>query len=539
MKKKHLPTQLLALVLAGLGVHACSEDGDGKGATGGTGGATGGSGGGTGGGPDASSGGGGGGAAGGGGNSGSAGAGGSGGAAGGGGDASVPDADAGSDSGTDAASDADAAACKIECGATELCDLAHAGFDDDCDGDVDEGCPCVVGTAQACFKGDPAYRGTSGCHDGVQVCSAQATWGLCAGGLHGTDQCFTSPSPADCAPLTGQPFVPVKLADGSKGFGADAVPGSESWSVQCPPSLAQCPQPTGLDKFQPLESGEYTVNYSKLGAGSQPGSCKYPLFVRGPGLRVELSWEHKATDDGADLDLHLHQPGDSKPWALGVAAAQDCGWGNCSIKQLTSTSAMPSWFPGAPAVPPAPVGWWLDPVGEQNTCYYAPQGKGQAWKQNAKGCHNPRLDLERTSCKSDVKDPDSLAFCSPENVNIDFPPTGKWMRIGVHYHSNGGIGYDVHPRVKVFCDGALRADLGPDGFYTPAKPVTFASSDGANTGSGNRFWPVADVGFVTDACGSRHCVVSPVYASATTRAAYFATDIVAESAFLPAYPPGP
>ncbi|MCC6665369.1 MAG: hypothetical protein IT375_16570 [Polyangiaceae bacterium] len=373
----------------------------------------------------------------------------------------------------------------------------------------------------------------------MQLCSAQLTWAGCSGGVHATEQCFNGPGPTDCAPTTGVPFVPVKLGDGSKGFSADAVPGSESWSVQCPPGASQCPAVTSGDKFQALQSGEYTVTYSKLGAGSVPGSCKYPLFVAAPGLRVELTWEHKSGDDGADLDLHLHQPADSKAWGLTSAVAQDCGWGNCTAKQLTTASAPPTWFAGPPATPPAPVAWWLDAVAEKNTCYYGPQGLGTQWKSNAKGCHNPRLDLERTKCKSDVTDPESASFCNPENINVDFPPVSQWMRIGVHYHGNNGITYDVSPRVKVFCDGELRADLGPSGFYSPTKAVAFAPSDGANPGSGNRFWTVADVGFVADGCGKRRCTVSPVYANSTTRAPHFATDTVADAAFLPAYPPGP
>ena len=55
-------------------------------------------------------------------------------------------------------------------------------------------------------------------------------------------------------------------------------------------------------------------------------------------------------------------------------------------------------------------------------------------------------------------------FCNPENINIDFPDT-KWTRIGVHYFNQmSPESYDIHPVVKIFCDGDLAAELGTDVF---------------------------------------------------------------------------
>src|SRR5687767_7796651 len=42
--------------------------------------------------------------------------------------------------------------CVTECGDEERCEAAHAGRDDDCDGNVDEGCSCNAGQVQECFK---------------------------------------------------------------------------------------------------------------------------------------------------------------------------------------------------------------------------------------------------------------------------------------------------------------------------------------------------------------------------------------------------
>ncbi|HQB44277.1 MAG TPA: hypothetical protein PLV85_11760, partial [Polyangiaceae bacterium] len=60
--------------------------------------------------------------------------------------------------------------CGSECGNTELCDPQHLGYDDNCNGQVDEGCPCTPGLSHWCFKGDPASRNKGACKDGVQKC---------------------------------------------------------------------------------------------------------------------------------------------------------------------------------------------------------------------------------------------------------------------------------------------------------------------------------------------------------------------------------
>jgi hypothetical protein len=289
------------------------------------------------------------------------------------------------------------------------------------------------------------------------------------------------------------------------------------------------------DAFQPLQSGQYTIKYTKTVQGGGSESCEYPLFVRAPGLRVELSWEHTQADSGVDLDLHLHEPATTTAWGFAASAVQDCNWSTCTAAQFAFGGSVPSWFADPPATPPSPVNWWLDSVPQNNTCYYAPQGLGGAWQSVGKGCHNPRLDLENASCDFAVMDPNNSAFCNPENINVDYPPTGKWMRIGVHYFSNHGLTYAVHPELKIFCDGGLAAHLGPQGYYSPEAAVTFAASDGAGP-SGTRFWIAADVAFSSDACGKSYCAVRPIYAAPSARTPFFATDTTAALGFVPAYP---
>jgi len=68
------------------------------------------------------------------------------------------------------------------CGAIEIC---GNGADDDCNGEVDDGCPCLPGAQQSCFSGTPGQRNTVVCADGMQTCigSEFGTWGPCVGGV--------------------------------------------------------------------------------------------------------------------------------------------------------------------------------------------------------------------------------------------------------------------------------------------------------------------------------------------------------------------
>ena len=453
--------------------------------------------------------------------------------------------------GTDAGEDVMVNPCGTKCGPKELCDPEHLGLDDNCDGQVDEGCGCSAGQVHFCFKGDPSYHNAVGCYDGSEKCSEQGTWGPCVGGVHATapDNCYIN-DVTQCHPISAPPFADVHLKTGTGSFSTNAVAGTETWTVSCPAGVSPCPAVAGappIDTFKPLQSGEYLVTYSKNVAGQPtPQTCTYPLFVGAPGLRVELTWEHTSADDGVDLDLHVKQPMSTLPWDISsFGSEQDCGWGNCKLSPFGFGDdpfldpAAPHWFADAPVMPPNPVNWWLDPMMNANTCYYAPRGIGQKWQDLGKGCHNPRLDIDNITCDFSATDPNDANFCTPENINIDFPPEKQWTRVGVHYYSNHGNVYDVHPDVKIFCNGALTAELGSAGYYSPESPVTFSSSDGEDVGTSNRFWVVADVAFVNDKCGKSFCTVNPLYSDPVGKTPFFLLDGAATAGFAPPYAPLP
>ncbi|WP_437950155.1 hypothetical protein WME98_04565 [Sorangium sp. So ce296] len=477
---------------------------------------------------------------------GSASAGGSGGAGEAGGSAGEPGAQTGESDGFGGMLNIDGGApeeapdvavnpCGSACGPVELCGVDelgvdHDGLDDDCNGMIDETCACIAGQAHSCFRGDPSFRHSPGCYPGTQLCDETGTWGPCVGGVHADEDCHMRDA-TGCHPIQAAPFANVDLKEGTGSFSEDALPGSEVWTVACPPGVDPCPSVGGsgpADDFKPLQSGEYTVTYTKRAAGGETATCAYPLFVGARGLRVELEWEHDPYS--VDLDLYLHKPNNTQPWTIGGSSVA-CGYGNCTLEGLVEGSSI-RWF-GDDAAPPEPVNWYLDPEETNNTCFYAPRGVGDAWRSYGQGCHNPRLDLDNIACLHRITDPDNPNFCAPENINVDFPPKDGWMRVAVHYFG-GTASFDVHPRIKIFCNGELGADLGPTGFYDPEEPVAFTPED-----SGDRFWLVADVMFPEPdpgQCSNPTCVVRPIYQDETMKTPFLSEARTVVRQFGPPYP---
>jgi hypothetical protein len=84
------------------------------------------------------------------------------------------------------------------CRAEEVC---GNGVDDDCTGEVEDGCPCEAGTSQVCFGGDPAHRGLGLCADGAMACEGTefGVWTSCTGDvLEAPEVCDEAGLDEDC-----------------------------------------------------------------------------------------------------------------------------------------------------------------------------------------------------------------------------------------------------------------------------------------------------------------------------------------------------
>jgi hypothetical protein len=56
------------------------------------------------------------------------------------------------------------------------------GKDNDCDGEIDEGCSCIVGNTQSCYTGPSGTAGVGNCSEGTRECNREddgAAWGDC------------------------------------------------------------------------------------------------------------------------------------------------------------------------------------------------------------------------------------------------------------------------------------------------------------------------------------------------------------------------
>ncbi|HEY0466635.1 MAG TPA: MopE-related protein, partial [Polyangiaceae bacterium] len=137
------------------------------------------------------------------------------------------------------------------------------GLDDDCDGSVDEGCPCTAGAVQTCFLGAPGRRGVGACVAGTQTCMRgvefAAYWGDCLGGIRPSQETCDGldndcngcaddlsgctpqgrcPGPNDPRTPAGAPLTPY-LLHGQDFFTAAGA--TWSWTIQGGPCDALTP----------------------------------------------------------------------------------------------------------------------------------------------------------------------------------------------------------------------------------------------------------------------------------------------------------
>lgn len=80
--------------------------------------------------------------------------------------------------------------CKTQ---PEICD----GKDNNCNGQVDEGCDCTDGMSEACYSGAVGTEGVGVCNAGVKTCSG-GQWSLCVGEVLPQPEDCKTPQDDDC-----------------------------------------------------------------------------------------------------------------------------------------------------------------------------------------------------------------------------------------------------------------------------------------------------------------------------------------------------
>lgn len=401
-------------------------------------------------------------------------------------------------------------------GSAGLCD----GLDNDCNGAVDEACPCEAGTVQECFLGPPGRASTGACSMGRQTCIGIAEfegWGPCQGGtLPSVEQCdsldndcngctdeiegceptIDCPGPGDPRVPVGTPFATYTLdaADFYRGGEATAyrwrVGGSGCDQMFLGIDGSSASQTNGQLSYQVMGqgrqqmgvqftlSGEYPVTLEVDQRDGETLSCSFPVTVGAGGLRVELCWEETgptSRNNPVDLDLRMGLHGHTVDW-MGTS---DCSRTTC--------------VPGMTSGPPfGHVKTW-----DTTACVAGIDvGLDQVWELLGY-CWNPRLDLDNIN-ETDVY--------RAENINLDFPRDDETFRVAVQHRSVAGI--EAHPLVNVYCGGKLAGSFGG-----PDAPLEGFGVEGES----QELWRVADVQMQVDGSGrTTGCSLQPLYPEGET-----------------------
>lgn len=419
------------------------------------------------------------------------------------------------------------------CGAEERCGPPREngmpgsgnGVDDNCDGRVDEGCPCVPGEARACFNAAPDRRGIGACRDGMMVCTELGAWqgNECNGATlpaeetcNGRDDDCDGATDEGLAMCASALVCPASVAVNPlaelrvDGRAIDPMARGFAWRLECPAGLDPCPAiaaPTADALAVTLvRAGRYVAEVDVTRAGGAVERCRFPVYVQGRGLRIELDWDRKGGvgAPGADIDLHVAPIDRRRAQTARWFTADDCYFQTCKAPGGTVV-----WSVGMTDTRFAPT------MGA-GLCENSPPPFGEAWRTSGR-CWNPRLDVDTITCDPALRDSRDPRYCFPENISVDEPPEGVVFRAMVNYYRDQGLCTDgdatndvVHPVVAFHCGGITRAVVGSvdDGL------VPMRCQDNPSVGSGNFSWIAADVRVFTNACGVRDCEVTPLRARA-------------------------
>jgi hypothetical protein len=386
----------------------------------------------------------------------------------------------------------------------ELCD----GMDYDCDGVVNTGCDCAIGSMRSCYTGPAGSSGVGICHDGVETCvprdPAGAMWGPCEGeGLPEPDRCdgvdysCTGVPGAGCACILGTSRACYGGPPGTRRVGlcrdgTNACVAGPEWSATCTgeqqPSTETCAN--GRD-----EDCDGAIDEGCGGTIMCPGDLTVPagqpvtLTVTSVGI-ASYSWRILSAPTGGAATAVW---GPSPPTAPSETFTPYIV-GDYDI-EVTGTDASGAMMTCRFRVTALPHGlrvqlrwdgtgdldlhvhnqlttpWFAAP----NDCYYS--NTTPAWGAS--------LDFDNTSANG------------PENVSMDAPATSTTYTIAVHNYARGA---GRRATVDVFCGSTTST--------VPTATFTSRALAGASSGNCtvNDFWTVARVVFTS----ATTCTVTPI-----------------------------
>ena len=180
-------------------------------------------------------------------------------------------------------------------------------LDDDCDGEVEEGCPCIPGEVGPCFRGRADQRGVGTCADGEMVCGEGlefGTWGPCEGDVAPAEElCDVEGLDEDC---DGAPNDGCECAEGDPPLACGSDVGAcslgESLCVGGVRTDCMGATPPGVESCNGIDDDCDGVVDERLtrSCGSDVGACRAGTETCAAGEWGACEGGNPASDEACD-----------------------------------------------------------------------------------------------------------------------------------------------------------------------------------------------------------------------------------------------